>query len=134
MGGLENTPLPAAWRPITRLIYPAELPDRRLIGSEFALGWMRRYQIPVLDAPVQVNTYVACGLLMETLKRMSGSFTPDYLVERVEGMLEHQLVSGYYPSLALAPNERFASKGGYIVHFAGPAGIKLVPETDWRVP
>jgi hypothetical protein len=134
MGGLENTPLPPDWRQATRLTYPAELPDRRLIGSEFAVGWMRRYQIPVLDAQVQVNTYVACGLVMETLKRMQGSFTADYLVERIEGMLEHQLVSGYFPSLALAPNERFASKGGYIVHFAGPTGTKLVPDTEWRVP
>jgi hypothetical protein len=27
-------------------------------------------------------------------------------------MLEHRLVTGYYPRLALAPNQRFASKGG----------------------
>jgi hypothetical protein len=134
MGGLEGTPLPAAWRPLTRLTYPAELPDKRLIGTDFALGWMIHHRIPLLDAEVQVNTYVACGLLRETLTRMSGSFTADYLVERLEGMLEHQLVSGYFPSLALAPNERFASKGGYIVHFAGPAGAKLMPDTDWRVP
>jgi len=134
MGGLEGTPVPAAWRPVTHLVYPAELPDKRLIGTEFALGWMGRYRIPVLDSRVQVDTYVACGLTLETLTRMPGSFTADYLVERMEGMLEHQLVSGYYPALALAPNERFASKGGYIVHFAAPAGTKVVPDTDWRVP
>jgi hypothetical protein len=134
MGGLENTPLPAAWRSVTHLAYPAELPDKRLIGAEFALGWMRHYRIPVQDAQVQVNTYVACGLLMEALTRMAGSFSGDYLVERLEGTLEHQLVSGYYPSLALAPNERFASKGGYLVHFAGPTGPKVVPDGDWRAP
>jgi hypothetical protein len=134
MGGLENTPLPAAWRPVTRLTYPAELPDKRLIGTDFALGWMSHHHIPVLDAQVQVNTYVTCGLVRETLARMSGSFTSDYLVERLEGMLEHQFVTGYFPSLALAPNERFASKGGYIVHFAGLHGTSLVSDTDWRVP
>jgi len=134
MGGLEDAPVPVAWRPVTRLAYPAELPDKRLIGTEFALGWMGHHRVPVLDSRVQVDTYVACGLTMETLTRMQGSFNADYLVERMEGMLEHQLVSGYYPSLALAPNERFASKGGYIVHLATPAGTKVVPDTDWRVP
>jgi hypothetical protein len=134
MGGLENSPLPPAWRRVTHLAYPAELPDKRLIGAEFALGWMRHYRVPVVAAQVQVNTYVACGLVMETLTRMGGSFSGDYLVERLEGMLEHQLVSGYYPTLALAPNERFASKGGYLVHFAGPTGTQVLPDTDWRVP
>jgi hypothetical protein len=134
MGGLEFTPVPAAWRSVTHLIYTAELPDKRLIGTEFALGWMGHYHIPVLDARVQVDTYVACGLTMETLKRMTGSFHSDYLVERMEGMLEHQLVSGYYPALGLAPNERFASKGGYVVHWATPSGTKVVPDTDWRAP
>jgi hypothetical protein len=134
MGGLESTPVPAAWRPVTHLVYPAELPDKRFIGTEFALGWMGHHHIPVLDSRVQVDTYVACGLTMETLTRMPGSFNADYLVERMEGMLEHQLVSGYYPALALAPNERFASKGGYIVHLAAPAGTKVVPDTDWQVP
>jgi hypothetical protein len=134
MGGLENTPVPAAWRPVTHLTYPAELPDKRMIGVEFALGWMVHHHIPVLDSRVQVDTYVACGLTMETLTRMRGSFTADFLVESMEGMLEHQLVSGYYPALALAPNERFASKGGYIVHFANPEGTKVVRDTDWRVP
>ncbi|HEY4970294.1 MAG TPA: hypothetical protein VII35_10335 [Steroidobacteraceae bacterium] len=134
MGGLENTPVPAGWRPVTHLTYPAELPDRRMIGVDFALGWMVLHHIALLDTRVQVDTYVACGLIRETLDRMRGSFTADYLIESMEGMLEHQLVSGYYPALALAPNERFASKGGYIVHFANPAGTKVVPDTDWRVP
>jgi hypothetical protein len=95
---------------------------------------MVHHHIPVLDSRVQVDTYVACGLAMETLNRMRGSFTADFLVESMEGMLEHQLVSGYYPALALASNERFASKGGYIVHFSGPTGTSVVPDTGWRAP
>jgi hypothetical protein len=134
MGGLENAPIPAGWRPVTHLTYPAELPDKRTTGVQFALGWMVHHHIPVLDSRVQVDTYVACGLAMETLNRMRGSFTADFLVESMEGMLEHQLVSGYYPALALASNERFASKGGYIVHFSGPTGTSVVPDTGWRAP
>jgi hypothetical protein len=134
MGGLESTPVPPAWRPVTRLTYPAELPEKRYIGVEFALGWMAHNRIPLLDPRIQVDTYVACGLVLETLNRMGGSFGADYLVERMEGMLEHQLISGYYPALALAPNERFASKGGYLVHFAGPAAVKVLVDSPWVTP
>ncbi len=36
-----------------------------------------------------------------------------------------------YPRLSLGPGQRFASKGGYIVHFVKD---KIEPESDWIVP
>ena len=65
---------------------------------------------------------------------MVDTFVRDYLIERVEEMLEHRLITGYYPRLALAPGQRFASKGGYIVHFTGNAGTRVTAEGDWTVP
>ena len=62
------------------------------------------------------------------------SFVRDYFVERLEALLGHRLVNGYYPRLGLAPGQRFASKGGYLVRFAGPAGPRLVANGDWLVP
>jgi hypothetical protein len=38
-----------------------------------------------------------------------------------------------YPRLSLAPGQRFASKGAFIVHFAAD-GKTVVPESDWIVP
>jgi hypothetical protein len=37
-----------------------------------------------------------------------------------------------YPRLALGPGQRFASKGGYIAHFA--EGGALVADGNWTVP
>ena len=65
---------------------------------------------------------------------MLDSFVRDYLVERFEVMLDHRLVNGYYPRLSLAPGQRFASKGGYIVRFADSAGPVLLPQGDWVTP
>jgi cytochrome c553 len=38
-----------------------------------------------------------------------------------------------YPNLSLGPGQRFASRGGYIVHF-GAGGRQLVADSDWLVP
>lgn len=39
-----------------------------------------------------------------------------------------------YPRLSLGSSQRFASKGGYITHFAGIEGGQLVAESGWIVP
>ncbi|HEX4152442.1 MAG TPA: hypothetical protein VHY75_09590 [Steroidobacteraceae bacterium] len=134
MSGLEAAPVPPSWRRVLQLTYPAELPDRRSTTVDYALGWFAHNRIPVLDGRLQVDTYVACSAVLETLTEMGTAFAPEYLVERMEGMLDHQIVSGYYPRLSLAPDERFASKGGYIVHFAEAAGSRLLPDTEWLDP
>jgi hypothetical protein len=38
-----------------------------------------------------------------------------------------------YPRLSLAPGQRFASKGAYIVRF-GADGTSLVPDSEWIIP
>jgi cytochrome oxidase Cu insertion factor (SCO1/SenC/PrrC family) len=134
MGGTANASLPAPWRRVARLSYPFDLPDQRRIRMDYPLGWFRIRQIPVVDERVQADTYLACGLLAETLSHMADSFIPDYLVERLESLLEHRILTAYYPRLALAPNQRFASKGGYIVRFADPPGGQLIAASDWIVP
>ncbi len=134
LGGLDDAPLPAGWRERTRLAYPFGLPKQRLINVDFARGWFRITQIPVVDLQVQADTYLACGLLSETLNHMADTFVRDYLVERMQDMLEHRIITGYYPRLSLATGQRFASKGGYIAHFDGPSGTRLSAEDGWLVP
>lgn len=134
LGGLEGAPLPASWRARTRMAYPFGLPEQRLINVNFAQGWFRIRQIPVVDLQVQSDTYLACSLLSETLNRMADTFVREYLVERVQGALEHRVVTGYYPRLSLAAGQRFASKGGYIVRFSESEGPRLVADQSWLVP
>jgi len=100
----------------------------------FATSWFRIQHIAVVDEHVQTDTYLACNILAETLGEMLDVFVRDYLVERVEDMLNHVTATGYYPRLGLAPGQRFASKGGYLVHFADPEGSRLLADGDWMVP
>jgi hypothetical protein len=134
MGKLERSPLPAAWRAVARLTYPFDLPEQRKVRMDFPLGWFNVRHVKVVDERVQTDTYLACVILSETLGHMLDSFVRDYLVERIEMQLSHRLVNGYYPRLGLAPGQRFASKGGYLVHFAAPEGQRLVADSSWIVP
>jgi len=135
MGGLEDTPLPAEWRERTHLAYPFDLPDRRGVRLDYPLGWFAFRHIPVVAVQVQADTYLACSLLTEVLKDSMADVTSrEYLIEQLQGMIERRLVTGYYPHLTLALNQRFASKGGYLAHFAAPQGTTLIAETPWTVP
>lgn len=134
MAGLERSPLPPSWRGLTRFAYPFDLPEQRRVGVDFAFGWFRIRHIPVVAEQVQADTYLACGLLSETLSHMVDTFVPDYLIERIEDMIDHRIITGYYPRLALASGQRFASKGGYVVHFSGPEGTRLIADRGWLVP
>jgi hypothetical protein len=88
----------------------------------------------VVDEKVQTDTYLACGIVAEALNEMLDNFMRDYLVERIESMVSHRQLSGFYPHLGLAPGQRFASKGGYIVRFTEPGGLAIAPTTEWTVP
>ena len=134
LGGLERTPLPAAWRERTRLAYGFDLPERRRVRVDYALGWFGARKIPLVDEQVQADTYLALGLVSEVLKHMVDTFVRDYLIERTVLQIEHRIVTGYYPHLTLATGQRFASKGGYLVRFAEPTGIRVLPDGDWTVP
>lgn len=134
MGGMEQAPLPAAWRSSTRLAYPLNLPELRKVQMNFPRGWFNVRHIPVVAERVQTDTYLACVILSETVGHMLDSFVRDFLVERIEMGLDHRLVNAHYPRLGLAPGQRFASKGGYLVRFADPTGPRLVADGDWIVP
>ena len=134
MGGLDAAPLGAGWKTAVRMAYPVDLPESRRVRVDYALGWLRMRRLPVVAEPVQADTYLACGLVAETLKHMVDAFIPDYLVERMEDMVEHRVITGYYPRLTLGPHQRFASKGGFVVHGDPADPRKLIADGGWVTP
>jgi hypothetical protein len=134
MGGLERSPLPAGWRTRAHMAYPFDLPQKRTARVDYPLGWFRIRKIPIVDEQMQADTYLACGLLSEALSHMVDTFYGPYLIEQLQAMVEHRVVTGYYPRLTLAENQHFASKGGYLVHFEGGTGARIAADSDWIVP
>jgi cytochrome c553 len=134
MGGLEQAPVPAQWRSRTELAYPFDLPDKRRVRVDYPLGWFRIRKIPLVAEQTQADTYLACGLLSEVLSHMVDNFARAYLIEQLQAMIEHRVITGYYPRLTLASHQHFASKGGYIARFADASGVRVVPDSEWLVP
>lgn len=134
LGGLEHSPLPAAWRARTHMAYPYDLPEKRIVRVDYPLGWFRIRGIKVVDEPMQADTYLACGLVSEAANEMVDAFYGPYLIEVLQAMVEHRIVTGYYPRLSLAENQHFASKGGYLVQFVEGQGRKLVADREWLTP
>lgn len=133
MGGLERSPLPAGWRERAVMTYPFDLPAKRIVRLDYAFGFFRFQHVQLVDERVQTDTFLACSVLAEILKHMS-DFSRPYLVEKLQAMLGHRIITGYYPRLALASEQRFASKGGYLVRLRDPAGAAVVAQGDWIVP
>ena len=134
MTNLESAPMPAAWRDVAHMTYPFDPPDLRKFRMNYPLAWMKVRHIAVTDERVQSNTYLACGILAEELTSLQDNFVREFLLERIEDMLSHRVLSGFYPRLGLAPGQRFASKGGYFVHFTEPGGPAIAPTSEWIVP
>jgi len=136
LGGLEASPLPAGWLDRVHVSYPFDLPEQRRVRVDYARSWLRIRQIPLTDERLQADTYLACGLLSETVKHLVDAFVPDYLVERLEDTVEHRVLTGYYPRLTLGPQQRFASKGGFLTHFDQTAAAvpRLVADGPWLTP
>ena len=134
MGGLERSPLPASWRGRSIMTCPFDPPGRRGVRLDYPLGWFSSRHIRIVAEQVQTDTYLACSLLAEVLNRMADNFARPYLIEQLQGTLEHRLITGYYPRLSLAANQRFASKGGYLVRFRDPEGTALGEVGGWTVP
>jgi len=134
MGGLEHAPLPPAWRKSALITYPVGLPVQRRIAMNFPLAWFNVRHVPVTNELVQANTYLGCQILEEAITDMLDLLHRDYLVEQLENMLSRRLANGYFPRLSLAPEQRFASKGGYLVKLSGDALSTVSAQGGWTVP
>ncbi len=132
LGDLERAPMPAPWRARAKLTYPVELPERRLISMKLPEGWFRIHHL-ALDAPrIQFQTYTACQILSEMVSELQGSFVPEYLLERSEVMLSHRRQNGLFGHLSLGIDQRYASKGAYLVTLDDDGRVHA--DGDWRVP
>jgi hypothetical protein len=139
LSGLENAPLPPAWKKAALMVYPFDPPGRWHLRMDRNLRpWLAQQGLARSDERLQGNTLAACNLLTESMLRLRGRYFRDHLVEWVENYpsaMGNAPAPQAFPRFSLGPGQRFSSKGAYIVRFAAPDTKRLVPvRPDWIIP
>jgi hypothetical protein len=121
LAGMERPRLPAGWEARVLMAYPYELPENRAQRTARLRAWLKARGMALVDEQVQSDAYTACAALRAGMNELPGPLHRDYLVERLEVIMERGGYAGLYPRLALGIGQRFASKTGYLVRFADSA-------------
>jgi len=115
------------------LVHPFDLPApsaRKFIPTR---NWLRSKDIEVHDMRVQASTYMALTIVNRAIAHLREDYSRDFVLERIEHMMDNILWTFIYPRFSLGPGQRFASKGAYIVK---PVDNKreLEAVSEWIVP
>jgi mono/diheme cytochrome c family protein len=133
--GVNGESIPASVRDGIFLTSTREIPgrtDRLLLRST---GWLKVKRVYAPEfKDIQANAYLALKVFGDALTHIRGYFYKDYLIERIEHTMENAPYTSVYPRLSLAPEQRFAAKGGYVTRFSRTGEPELVAVTDWLIP
>jgi len=131
--GSDPDRIPASAREQLRFVHPYEMPgklDRLLLRST---GWLRSRRIYApAEKQVQADAYFALKMAGGALQGIRGYFVREFLLERIEHMVDYAPYTSVYPRISLAPEQRFVSKGCYIARLSEDGS--LVAVTDWLIP
>jgi ABC-type branched-subunit amino acid transport system substrate-binding protein len=114
------------------LAHPFALP-KGMGERDRARLWMNARKVPPGEERLQANAFFAAAIAVEALEQILDFFSRDYLLEKVEHMVESTVTPSAYPWLSLGPGQRFASKGSYILRYV-PNGGGFIPVGGWIVP
>ena len=126
--------VPDAWRGRALFVHPAALPQqqRRLLAR--SNGWLRVNRIQSPQAAwIQGDALFTLKIAGEAVRMIRGYFNQEYFLERIEHIAENAVFTSIYPSVGLAPGQRFLSKGAYIAQYGPQGSNELVAVSDWIV-
>ncbi len=126
--------LPKKTREKFRFSYPYELPNAYTPHAFRVRAWMNTRRLEITNPTIQFNTYYALNMLQYGLEPIVDHFSRDYMLEYIEHEAENSLNPGIFPRLSLGPEQRFASKGAYIVKLDVSGKQFITPVSEWIVP
>jgi len=90
-----------------------------------ARAWMNTRGLDYAAADVQYRAWYAMSMFRDSLVHLLDHYHRDFLLEVLEHQIQGSANPGLYPDMQLAPEQRFASRSGYIVELAPdqPGGV-----------
>lgn len=117
-----------------RLTWPFALPGAAAPRAYRVRAWMRSRRVTLTHERLQLATHYALAVADFALDHLVDRFSREYFLEAVEHETERGLDPGLYPHLSLAPGQRVASRGCYVLRPDPDAPGGLAPDGGWIVP
>jgi hypothetical protein len=115
-----------------RMTFPFAQEGDRAPEAAHVCNWLNSTGIrDVRHERLQLSTYFTLSLLDYSLAKMAGAYSAEFLLETLEREVETWAYPGVFPRLSLGPEQRYASKGSYIVKLSGDS---IAPLSSWIVP
>ena len=124
----ELATVPEAFRRLSSVIHPFA-PQYRIRRLD---SWLTRRGLTLVDQPVQAQTYLACLITSEGLKRVGERLHRDYFLEVIDRLAMAPMGSGF-PSPEFAPGRRYLINGAYILE-VGEGDGPQIQNALWIVP
>ena len=90
--------------------------------------WAKMKKLNFTQEHILANTYFSLALVTGALHTSQYNLNREYLMEQFEHMIDNTVYHSIYPFLSLGPDQRYASKGTYLINFTP----KMSPK--WVVP
>lgn len=133
--GTAQGDLPPSMDKQVYLVHRREVPGRTARLLLRSTGWLRLKKVYAPEqSEVQANAYLSLKVVGDALTHIRGFFYRDYLIERIEHSVDDAPYTSVYPRISMAPEQRFAAKGGYITQFSQGPRPTLVAVSDWLIP
>lgn len=115
-------------------VHPFELPSRMQRRTLRTRHWLKSMGLDDGDPRIRSNSFFAVSAFGEGITHVKNLFYREYLMERLEHMLDRMLVSSVYPRVSLGPQQRYASKGAYLIRLADMGDAEKEQKSRWIVP
>lgn len=125
--------IPESVRKDVYITYPYSIPRDKRSHINVLETWLKIKKIPVTNIRIQSSMYFLGWMLPEALMEMQSEFYRDYFIEAFEMMTDQSHSIAVYPRLSFGPDQRYASKGCYVVQLSKGRNPELVRKSEWVI-
>lgn len=115
------------------LLHRFALPGKQKQHSLRFSSWARINKLSITDEHVMANAFFTLTVLVDAIRHIRNNISREYLIERIEHMVDNTVFHSVYAHLSLGPNQRYASKGGYVIKY-NINNSPMYKEAKWIVP